>query len=252
MSQSVERFSNRVQNYRKYRPGYPASIVDLLQRCCGLTSQSVIADIGSGTGKLAEIFLENGNRVFGVEPNAKMRAAAGEILSGYSNFISVDATAEATELPAGSIDFVAAAQAFHWFDSRKFKIECLRILKPGGYAVLIWNQRLIDTTPFLRAYEELLSKYGTDYQSVRHENAVDSIARFFAPESATVASFATLQEFDLEGLRGRVLSSSYTPDAENPNFEPMLISLQEIFDTYQQKGKVSIDYDTKIHYGRLS
>jgi len=251
MTQSVERFSGRVQNYIKYRPGYPAQIIDLLESSCGLTSQSAIADVGSGTGKLAEIFLENGNQVFGIEPNASMRAAAEATLSRYPNFTSIDATAESTKLAPASVDFVTAGQAFHWFDPKNFKTECIRILKPCGYAVLIWNERLTETTPFLRDYEAFLLKYGTDYQIVRHENAAEAIARFFAPRDTTVASFSTSQEFDFEGLKGRVLSSSYTPETHDPNFEPMLIRLRELFNEHQQEGKVSLDYDTKVYYGQL-
>src|SRR5215813_11661600 len=178
----TERFSTRVDNYVRYRPGYPAEIIDLLTASCGLTPQSLIADIGSGTGKSAEIFLANGNVVFGIEPNEGMRTAAETILGKNPNFRSVNATAEATTLPESSVDLITAGQAFHWFDLEKTKPEWVRILKPGGWAVVIWNERRLDTTPFLRDYEALLLKYGTDYQNIRHENAVGGLNGFFAPQ----------------------------------------------------------------------
>src|SRR4051812_35209407 len=119
MSDTVERFSNRVANYVKYRPGYPPEILEIFRDEMNLTGDSVVADIGSGTGISARVFLENGNPVFGVEPNAAMRAAAKEFLKSFPQFESVEGTAEATNLPDRSVDLVIAAQAFHWFDHEK-------------------------------------------------------------------------------------------------------------------------------------
>lgn len=252
MSQSVERFSSRIDDYIKYRPGYPTEILDLLKGECDLAPSSVVADIGSGTGKLAEIFLANGNLVFGVEPNAGMRAAAEEILRDFSNFKSVDGTAESTTLPDASVDFITAGQAFHWFDPAKSKIEARRILKPAGCVVLIWNARKLESTPFLEEFEKLLLTYGTDYNDVRHENAERSIAAFFAPEAFGEKVFPNQQVFDLTGLKGRVRSASYTPEPGHPDFERMLRQLQEIFEKHERNGRVIFEYDTKVFYGQLS
>ncbi|HYN24061.1 MAG TPA: class I SAM-dependent methyltransferase, partial [Pyrinomonadaceae bacterium] len=161
MVDSISRFTTRVENYAKFRPTYPPSIIDLLRADCGLTEASVIADVGSGTGILSELFLKNGNTVYGVEPNAQMRTAAESLLSDYRRFNSIDGTAESTNLKSDSIDFVTAAQAFHWFEPKKTRAEFARILKPGGWVALIWNERRLDSTPLLRAYEQLLLRYGT-------------------------------------------------------------------------------------------
>ncbi len=252
MAQSVARFSSRVENYIRYRPGYPAAIIALLKEECGLTPRAIVADIGSGTGKLSELFLKNGNEVLGIEPNAAMREAAERILETFSGFRSVDGTAEATSLASASVDFVTAGQAFHWFDPTKAKKEAARIIKPEGWAVLIWNERHLDTTPFLREYEQFLLRFGTDYQDVRHENAVEAISKFFAPEDVRLQSFANAQDFNFEGLMGRVLSSSYIPEPEHPNFESMLQSLKEIFDRHQIDGRIRFDYETRVYYGHLS
>ena len=249
--QSVDRFSSRVENYARYRPGYPSAIVDLLKEECALTPKSIIADIGSGTGKLSELFLANGNIVIGVEPNAAMRAAAESILAGSPTFRSVDGTAESTTLDDASSDFIIAGQAFHWFDVQKAKKEFKRILKPYGWVVIIWNERVIDTTAFLRAYEQLLLTYGTDYQEVRHENAEPTVKEFFAPKQPRFAQFPTDQSFNFEALRGRLLSSSYTPGPSSPNFQPMLAELELIFNKYQENGLVRFDYDTRVFYERL-
>src|SRR6266436_8714589 len=177
----TQRFSSRVGNYVRYRPGYPSAVVDLLRKECGLSSNTVIADVASGTGIFTRMLLDNGNRVFGVEPNAEMRQAGEEFLVEYPHFTSVAGTAEATTLADHSVDFVTAAQAAHWFDRQKARREFIRILKLGGWLVLLWNERLTDSTKFLRDYEQLLLTYGTDYQDVRHERTTSVIQEFFDP-----------------------------------------------------------------------
>jgi SAM-dependent methyltransferase len=251
MKDPLSRFSNRAENYARYRPGYPEAVIDILRSDCGLREASKIADVGSGTGILSELFLKNGNQVFGVEPNAAMRAAAERLLEKFPSFVSINAPAEATTLESGSVDFITAAQAFHWFDREKCREEFARILRAGGWVVLIWNERLLDSTPFLRDYERLLLRYGTDYEKVRHENVAGEITKFFAPEGFSLKTLENSQRFDLESLKGRVLSSSYTPEPGDPNFEPMLAALEGIFKTHQDKEIVTIEYDTRVYYGHL-
>jgi ubiquinone/menaquinone biosynthesis C-methylase UbiE len=248
----LKRFSNRADNYVKYRPGYPDAVIDILKSDCGLTKTSIVADVGSGTGILTKLFLDNGNSVFAIEPNAAMRLAAERLLGHSQGFKSIDANAEATTLDAQSVDLVTAAQAFHWFDQAKAKREFARILKPGGWVVLIWNERRLDSTPFLGAYEDLLLRYGTDYGKVRHENVTSEIDAFFAPESFKLRTLENAQLFDFESLKGRLLSSSYAPDQDHPNFTAMLGELEEIFKANQKQGIVSFEYETKVYYGRLS
>jgi SAM-dependent methyltransferase len=252
MSESVNRFTSRVETYAKYRPGYPAEIVDLLRRECGLTSDSIVADIGSGTGKLTELFLANGNVVFGVEPNASMREVAENIFKNRPNFRSVDGSAESTTLPDASVDVITAGQAFHWFDAANTRKEWVRILKPGGWAALIWNARELQRTPFLHDYEEMMLEFGTDYKDVRHENTEQSIGAFFAPDEFELRSFPNTQVFDFEGLQGRVRSSSYTPEPDHPKFNPMMHRLKTIFDKHNKNAHVNFDYETKVFYGHLS
>lgn len=252
MSNTTERFSNRVENYIKYRPSYPPQVIDLLRDECGLASDSLIADVGSGTGIFARLLLENGCQVFGIEPNEPMREAAEKLLADYPKFTSIAAPAEATPLPDDSVDLITAAQAFHWFDRDKAKLEFRRILKPGGYLVLIWNERLTDTTLFLREYEKLLLDYSTDYTQVNHTQIDDTVlSEFFAPSSYQIRTFENRQLFDYEGLQGRLLSSSYAPPQDHPSAASMLAELRRIFDANQQKGTVSFDYETKVYFGVL-
>ncbi len=248
---ATRRFSSRVANYVRYRPGYPGAILEPLRRECGLTPASVIADVASGTGIFTRMLLKNGNRVFGVEPNAEMRKAAEEFLAGFSRFTSIAGAAEATTLADRSVDFVTAAQAAHWFDREKARREFRRILKPGGWTVLLWNERRTDSTPFLREYEQLLLRFGTDFQEVRHERTTAEIEGFFSPSPFQAHVFENRQELDYPALEGRLLSSSYTPQADDPRYEPMLVELRRIFDAHNVNGIVHLDYATRVYCGQL-
>ena len=246
------RFSDRVADYVRYRPGYPPQVLELLRSECGLRPGHVVADIASGTGAFSRLLLENGNHVFAVEPNREMREAGARLMASYSGLESIDGSAEATSLPGSSVDFVTAAQAAHWFDRDRARAEFVRILKPGGWCVLIWNERRTATTPFLREYEELLLAYGTDYKEVRHERTTAVIHEFFAPSAYREQAFDLRQQFDYEGTAGRLLSSSYAPLADHPNHMPMMRELRRIFEAHALQGSVEFEYNTRVYYGKLS
>jgi ubiquinone/menaquinone biosynthesis C-methylase UbiE len=240
-----------VANYVAYRPKYPAAVMEFMREKLGLSQSSVIADVGSGTGILTEMFVRNGNRVYAVEPNDAMRAAAEHRLGEFPNFVSVCGAAEATTLAAASVDLITAAQAFHWFDAVQAKAEFARILKPGGKVALIWNMRRIDTTPFLRELERILRAYGTDYaDGVAEFPREEVVESFFAGDFSTKI-FPNEQIFDYQGLRGRWLSASYVPLAGHPNHAPMFNALRRAFDVYNTDGTVAIEYETVIYYARL-
>lgn len=253
MNQSLPttRFTNRVANYVKFRPGYPPEMLDFFCARIGLTQQDVVADVGSGTGISAEIFLKNGNRVFGVEPNEAMRNAGATYLAAYPNFVSVDGTAEQTSMPDDSVDLIVSAQAFHWFDQVRARTEFRRILREHGFVALIWNERQLNTTPFLSEYEAFLMRYAHDYEHVRHENVNENkLAEFFESEYSSI-KLQNIQVLDFEGLLGRVLSSSYMPDESATNFSQMAKELQTVFAKHAQNGRIQILYDTKVFFARL-
>ncbi len=251
-SNATSRFSDRVENYVRYRPGYPLEALQALKDDCGLEPDHVVADIASGTGIWSRTLLENGNRVFGVEPNPDMRQAGERLLADFSKFTSVAGTAEATTLVDQSVHFVTAAQAAHWFDRARSRREFVRILKPGGWLVLLWNERLTDSTPFLRDYEELLLTFGTDYEAVRHERTTDAVNEFFDPAPFRERNFSMRQEFDYAGLEGRLLSSSYAPGPGHSRHAPMLRELRRIYDEHQIKDRVAFDYITRVYFGSLA
>jgi SAM-dependent methyltransferase len=247
------RFSNRVQDYVRFRPRYPREVLDVLASTVGLSLEWTIADLGSGTGISTELFLDHGNTVFAVEPNREMREAAESRLGGRPGFRSVDGTAESTTLPDRSVDLVAAAQAFHWFDPSATRREILRILRPWGAVALMWNSRRTGSTPFLHAYEQLLLEYGTDYAAVRHENvAGPRLTMLFGHDRWERRVLPNEQRFDLEGLRGRLLSSSYAPAPGHPRHAPMLEALARLFAEHEHGGIVRFEYDTEIFSGRLA
>ena len=225
--------------------------MELLKSECGLTRDSIVADVAFGTGIFTRLLLENGNRVMGVEPNDNMRRAGEEFLGRYPRFTSMPGTAEATTLPEKSIDIVTVAQAAHWFDPEKARREFMRILKPCGWTVLLWNDRRTDSTEFQRQYEQLLKRYGTDYEEVRQRGMILAIEAVFAHSSFKTREFEYSQTFDYEGLKGRLLSSSYAPQQGEEQHEPMLGELRRIFDEHQLNGRISFDHDTRVYYGQL-
>ena len=251
-SNATSRFSDRVENYIRYRPGYPPEVLNTLRNECGLMPAHVIADVASGTGIWTRRLLANGNAVYGVEPNVDMRKAGEKLLAAFPKFTSVDGKAEATGLPDVGVDFVTSAQAAHWFDLVAARREFSRILKPGGWLVLLWNEREVNTNPFLRDYEHLLLAYGTDYEEVRHERTTDSVNEFFDPAPYQERVFSMRQDFDYAGLEGRLLSSSYAPGPGHPKHAPMLKQLRRLFDRHAQgSGLVAFDYKTRVYFGHL-
>ncbi len=250
-SKSTERFSNRVENYVKFRPGYPDGVVKLFSGEMRMAADSIVADIGSGTGISAKIFLENGNEVYGVEPNGPMRAAAEEFLGAFQKFQSRNGSAENTGLADGSVDIVVSAQAFHWFEPEATRKEFLRILKPGGYIALIWNERQLNTTPFLIDYEKLLLKFANDYTKVRHENVNQERLKAFFQKDFQTAVFQNSQVLDLDGLLGRVLSSSYMPNESDESFPQMKNELKALVAKHSEIGNIEILYDTTVYYTQI-
>jgi SAM-dependent methyltransferase len=254
MSKSpTARFSDRVENYVRYRPGYPPEVLDLLRAECGLRPSHIVADIASGTGVFTRLLLENGNSVFAVEPNAAMREMGMAQLEsvGSNRLVSVAGTAEETTLRSASVDFVTAAQSAHWFDLPLARTEFARILRPGGWCVLIWNERETTTTAFLRDYEQLLLTYGTDYQEVRHERTTAMIHEFFALALCHERVFGMRQQLDYEGVAGRLLSSSYAPLEGHPSHAPMMQELRRIFRAHAKDDMVEFEYRTRVFCGHL-
>jgi ubiquinone/menaquinone biosynthesis C-methylase UbiE len=248
---SKQRFSDRVDDYVKFRPTYPAEVLQLFKSKFGLKPSDIVVDVGSGTGISAELFLKNGNEVYAVEPNAAMRTAAEKTLSTYPKLHSLNGNSEATTLPAKIADFVIAAQAFHWFSPEPTKKEFQRILKNDGYAVIIFNDRKVMGSPFAEKYEALLNEFGTDYKQIKHRNIseqryIDFLGRY------EEFNFPNFQIFDFAGALGRTNSSSYMPKQDDPRYPAMKAKLEQIFSECQKDGFVTMEYTTQVFAGQIN
>jgi SAM-dependent methyltransferase len=245
----TKRFSKTVENYLAYRPGYPPQIIDFLKEKFDFAAGHVVADVGSGTGKLTSLFLENGNPVFTIEPNPDMRLAAEQLFRDHSNFHSINGTAEETNLSDKFVDFIVAAQAFHWFHPQKAKAEFQRILTENGKILLIWNNRIDEESAFMKAYDDFLKRWATDYEATNLRKVDhDILSDFFAPKNYFRKDFYHYQQFDLEGLIGRYLSCSYAFDAQHPEHEAAISVLKRIFERFQENGFVKMWYRAEVYF----
>ncbi|HEX4125345.1 MAG TPA: class I SAM-dependent methyltransferase [Tepidisphaeraceae bacterium] len=246
---STTRFSNRVEDYVKFRPGYPAGVLDVLAAHAGLSADAVVADVGAGTGISTKLLLESGTRVIAVEPNGPMRSEIGE----HPRLTVTNGSAEATGLEQASVDLVTCFQSFHWFDPGACRAEFFRILKPGGSVALTWNDRVTDGLPFMADYDLLLKTLPAGNRADGHNQvATDGrIPAFFHPQPVRCDVLSNGQRLDFASLAGRLRSSSYTPTLAQPGFDAMMAGLREIFDRHQKEGFVEIVYRTEIYTGRL-
>ncbi|HEX9006500.1 MAG TPA: class I SAM-dependent methyltransferase [Bacteroidota bacterium] len=247
---SRKRFGDRAEQYQRYRPTYPGEIIGILEQEIGFSPDKVVADVGSGTGISAEIFLRYGNRVYGVEPNEPMRRKAEAVLADYGRFHSIAGQAEATGLPEASIDLIVSAQAFHWFDRARARAEFHRIASPGGFILLIWNDRRLESG-FEQAYEEFLLRYGTDYSMVKRIHVPEEEVRaWFDPVPVKSYLLQSEQVLDEAALRGRVLSSSYMPTETHSGYPAMAAALERLFDEHNAAGTVRLTYNVRLYLGK--
>lgn len=249
MMDSTRRFSDRVENYIRYRPGYPREVVSVLEREAGLKCGATIADIGSGTGKSCEPFLDAGYSVIGVEPNDEMRAAAERLFATRANFRSVCGQAEATTMPDASVDMVLAGQAFHWFEPVAAKEEFRRIRLDQGVTALVWNERKDDGSRFEQEYEAILRRRCPEYAKIRNLRNFDQrkLTDFFAPDAVRVVVLDNQQTLDEAGLIGRVLSGSYAP-ASGTAHSALVHELRKLFARHQHDDRVVIPYVTRLFF----
>lgn len=247
----VVRFSGRVEEYARHRPRYPRSLLMLLREEMGLLPEWLVADIGTGTGISAELFLENGNAVVGVEPNAEMRSAAKRLRERWPEYRVVEGRAESTGLARSSVDLVVAGQSFHWFDVDAARAEFARILRAPRRVALLWHTRRMDASPFMRAYEELVLRHSTDYGQVRHDQlSAERFERFYdGPYERRV--LRNTHSLGPDALRGLLLSSSYMPGPGHPRHEAMLSDIDPLFAGHAKAGTVQVEYDLDVYWGQL-
>lgn len=249
---ATQRFSDRVESYRLHRPRYPIEIVDWLRVRCGLQPDSSVVDVAAGTGLLAEIFLARGYAVTAIEPNDGMRAACASQTLRFPKLRCMSGTAEMTGLPAHAADLVTVGQALHWFDLPRTRAEFVRVLRPGGWCAVVYNERRTGGDPFHDGYERILRKFGTDYEMVRSKYLQpERLAEFFGDSEMSQAIFPNAQQLDLDGLKGRILSSSYMPQERHPRYTAMVGEIETLFARCQKDGSVRLEYACVVSCGQL-
>lgn len=247
------RFTGLSEIYSKYRPSYPSEMMDYLYSSeIGMTSSSIVADIGAGTGKLSKLLLLRGSFVYCVEPNDDMRTAGEIELKDFDNFKYLKCSAENTSLLSGSVDFVTAAQSFHWFDREAFKIECRRILGKNGLVVLIWNSRQAKN-PAVLENDEICRKHCPEYslkkETMRGGVPEDFIGFFRGEFDYRV--FANNISYNLDAFIGRSLSSSYSPKKDMPSYDHFIADLTEFFGRHEKNGIFDFPQVTQIYIGSV-
>jgi SAM-dependent methyltransferase len=248
MKSPTERFSDRVEQYARYRPRYPNALLDFLLSKIPLPA--TVADIGSGTGILSDQLLQVGYQVMAVEPNKPMREVAEHRLSGNQAFRSVDGSAEDTGLPSLTVDAVTCAQSFHWFDRAKCRIEFDRILRPKGLVALIWNDRA-RRDPLMEQYDELLTRFLPEYPDFSHRRvSMEDIQAFFSTGSFQLFTFPNYQSLTREEFLGGLVSSSYVPLSGEPGHKELLEACNVLFDRFAANGSIRFLYETQLYLGR--
>jgi len=252
MKNATGRFSDRVDNYVRYRPGYPAALVPELLKHCALDTDATVADFGSGTGIFTQLLLASGLEVYGVEPNDNMRHAAEKLLARQPGFTSVDGSAEHSGLNDNAVDLITAAQAFHWFNNDTASAEFRRVLRPGGQLALIWNQRKISQS-LQQEYDALLRQWAPEYGAVNHMNlGDDEIAGYFEQGRMQLLTFDNSQQLEFSGLLGRLKSASYCPPENTASYDSLVAALGELFERHARDGRISFDYDTRLYLGPVA
>ena len=248
---NTQRFSDRVENYQKFRPSYTDETIDYIFHNFGLSRDSVLADVGAGTGIFTEKLVTKCKLVYAIEPNQEMRTAADKRLSSYSSYKSINGTSDKTMIGNNSIDGITVAQAFHWFDIVKTKKEFKRILKKDAYVFLIWNNRIANT-PFLSAYEDVLKNKLPEYKVVNHKNITDEIINTFINKDYQKTIFPNTQTFTLDGVLGRLSSSSYTPKEDTKEYHIIKEEIINAFNQYSSGGFVEFNYNTEVYSGKIT
>lgn len=244
--------SERIENYLRCQPGYPKKLLNFLYEEVGFSRESVIADVCSGIGVFTRLLLERGSRVVAIEPDNQMREIAERLLSDeFQRFVSLNATVENTTLFDNSVNHIVCTHSLNRFCKNKCKNEFLRILKPAGTVVLIYN-RLEQEDDFVKAYQRLLNRYKIHPEKPEcQEISETEIFDFFDNTAYNYVSVPNQQSLDFEGAKGRLLSERSLPLQWEDGYNEMLENLHDIFETYKTNRRIFMNYRTEVYIGRL-
>lgn len=244
-------FSDKAADYAISRPDYPAALFATLKTRCPPGPDAVAVDIGAGTGLLTQGLLQAGYRVVAVEPNAAMRAAADARLGENARYRSVEGKAEAIPLPNGVARLIAAAQAFHWFDVPNARKEFRRILDPGGWVAIIWNDRVPDD-PVSAGLNALADEFGgSKREAVVAQEDPERLSLLFGGKPPERLVWPHEQRLGLEPFLGLAFSRSYMPRRDTPEGASLANRMRELFDEFSRDGLVRVAYRTSAFIGTL-
>ena len=261
MSGNTERFTGRVEEYARFRSGYPAAeVAGFLRGACGLTAAWRVADVAAGTGMLTEVLLGNGNAVVAIEPNAEMRAACAGLRARWPGLEVLEGTAETTGVAAGSVEMVVAGRAFHWFEPVAAAEEFRRVLVPGGWVALVSSGRRRGDSAQELELEELLMEHGTDYAYVRDRYRREDRMMAFFKDLAGVdgtapvrAEFAAERRLTWERFAGMVQSMSVAPLREDAaRYAGMQAALAAFFARWSEEGELRMVEVCYLKAGRVA
>lgn len=245
------KFDQKGGIYSKARPSYPDKLFSYLTGNGYVGKATVIADIGSGTGKFTQQIGRYSEKVFAVEPNDDMRLIAEKNFSDCRNIISVNGSAENTTLSDSSVDFITVAQAFHWFDRKAFKAECRRILRKNGKVLLVWNDRDTDSE-LIRENYDINRRFCPNFKG--SSNGIDfskeAFDDFFEGDFIVV-EFGNDLIYDENTFVSRCLSSSYAPNQDDENYNPYVNELRELFEKYSKNSVIPYPYITRCYIGNV-
>lgn len=240
-------FIGKLENYNRFRPNYPKGLIDHLEKKGILKKQSIIAEMGCGTGKLTSLLLDNGNTVYGVEPNPEMYKHLINTYSSFDKFLALNASAECSKIKSNTCDLVVCAQSFHLFNSIKAKNEFERILKSNGSILLIWYFEstncsiLNDIRNMFYFYRNKLN------QQTRTKISLDNLQKIFSSHSINHEVYGKIhQNLSKRDFVNSMLSSSYAPIPQNELYNSYIECANKIFDRYNQKGLINYFFEINI------
>ena len=239
-------FTGKQQYYDDFRPSYPAAAIDFIHTHIG--ENAVIADIGSGTGKLAMLLAGHASRLYALEPNAHMRRILCHRTAELPQVQIIAATAEALPLPDHSVDAITVGEAYHWFDNEQTRAEFRRILKPGGHVFLLWNR-------FVRNafYDEMLAvqqAYSTA-SSPRQRTRAERADALFGPRHWEQHTFGHTMQQTFEQFYGGMSSASSAPEAGTVAGKAYRAAVHALFDKHAVRGRIATHVETVCYVGTL-
>jgi SAM-dependent methyltransferase len=241
-------YTDRAARYARYRWDYAAQAIDAIFSITGIGLTSCAADVGSGTGILTRHLVDRVRSVYAVEPDVSMRWWAEQALANAPTFNSVAGSAQTTTLPDRSVDLIVVGQALHWFDPLPSRQEFLRILIPGGWLAVLWNQGT--DAALAQALSALCTpENGWDTSIPNQRREVKPFDFYFGHAAYLQREFAAVKRETWEEFFGALCSDSHAPAETQPSFERLRNAAWQVFRAHSEDGFITVRYRTHLVLG---